>query len=144
MSFHEHDVVVLTRDLPDVKLHAGDVGSPEILPRLAELAPVIAVRGNVDRGGWAQELPSAVAVEVGGLLFYLLHDAKALDLKPEAAGIAAVISGHTHLPAQQKRNRVLYFNPGSAGPRRFSLPVSLGRLVLSGSTVRGELITLAY
>jgi len=132
----------------DLILHAGDIGSPEILPRLAELAPVVAVRGNVDRAAWAQGLPPATVVDLGGLLLYLLHDLDTLDLNPKdvnpkAAGFVAVISGHSHVPAQQRRHGVLYFNPGSAGPRRFSLPVSVGRLVLSGSAVRGELITLS-
>src|SRR5512132_788620 len=97
----------------DLILHAGDIGTPDILPQLVEVAPVIAIRGNVDRGEWARELPPAAAVEIGGALFYLLHDRKALDLKPEAAGMVAVISGHSHVPAQETREKVLYFNPGS-------------------------------
>jgi putative phosphoesterase len=119
-------------------LHAGDVGDPGILDRLRELAPVTAVRGNIDRETWAAALPETELVEVEGVSLYMLHDLARLDLKPEAAGIRVVIYGHTHQPEIEERNGVLYFNPGSAGPRRFRLPVSLGRLVIEKGNVIAE------
>lgn len=123
-------------------IHAGDVGAPEILKELAGLAPLTAVRGNVDRGYWADRLPRTAVVEAGGVRIYVLHDAAQLDLDPQAAGFAAVITGHTHRAALRERDGVLYFNPGSAGPRRFSLPITMGRLVVEGGRVRGELVAL--
>jgi uncharacterized protein len=103
---------------------------------------VTATRGNIDRDAWAGKLPEIEAVEVGGISIYVLHDLKRLDLKPEAAGFNVVISGHTHVPKQETRNGVLYLNPGSAGPRRFKLPVTIGRLIVNDGKVRGELVTL--
>jgi putative phosphoesterase len=123
-------------------IHAGDVGSPEILETLAAIARVTAVRGNVDTSAWARKLPETNVLEVEGVSIYVLHDLAALDLKPEAAGFRVVISGHSHIPKQETRAGVLYFNPGSAGPRRFKLPVSLGRLIVKDGTVRGELVSL--
>ena len=123
-------------------LHAGDVGDAEILTRLANVAPLTVVRGNVDRGAWARSLPETQTLEIGGVLIHVLHDLAQLDLKPEAAGIAAVICGHSHHPKIEKKNGVLYFNPGSAGSRRFRLPVSVGKLLIEGGNVRGELIKL--
>ena len=123
-------------------LHAGDVGDPEIIDRLRELAPVTAVRGNVDRGPWAAALPETELVEVVGVSIYMLHDLAQLDLKPEAAGFRVVIYGHSHRPQVEEKNGVLYFNPGSAGPRRFQLPVSLGRLEMEKGKVRGEIVNL--
>ena len=123
-------------------IHAGDVGDRSILRRLEQLAPVTAVRGNVDDLPWAKELPETSVVEVEGLSIYILHALDRLDLKPEAAGFAAVIYGHSHVPKQEMKNGVLYFNPGSAGPRRFSLPVSLGRLTVENGQLRPELIHL--
>lgn len=123
-------------------IHAGDVGAPEILDKLGAIAPVTAVRGNVDKGAWAQKLPETEVFEFGGISIYVLHDLAQLDLKPEAAGFAAVISGHTHVPKQEIRDGVLYFNPGSAGPRRFKLPVNIGRLFVEDGTVRSELLQL--
>ncbi len=127
----------------DRVLHAGDVGDPGILDRLRELAPVTAVRGNVDRGPWAAALPETELVEIEGLSIYLIHDLGQLDLKPEAAGIRVVIYGHSHQPKIEEKNGVLFFNPGSAGPRRFRLPMSLGRLVIKKGRVRGEIVNLA-
>ena len=124
-------------------IHAGDVGRPGILTDLAQIAPVRAVRGNVDRGEWAGGLPLTDVVTVGGLLLCVLHDRHALDLDPAAAGFAAVISGHSHQPLVEQRGLVLYLNPGSAGPRRFRLPVSLARLTVREGTLTAELITLA-
>jgi putative phosphoesterase len=123
-------------------LHAGDVGNPGILDRLRELAPIATVRGNVDRGPWAVALPETELVEIEGLSIYLIHDLGRLDLKPEAAGIRAVIYGHSHQPKIEERNGVLYFNPGSAGPRRFNLPVSLGGLEIHGGNIQAQLVTL--
>src|ERR1700734_1134912 len=124
-------------------IHAGDVGAPEILDQLGAIAPVTAVRGNVDKGRWAQRLPETEVFEAGGISIYVLHDLAQLELKPKAAGFAAVISGHTHVPKQEMRDGVLYFNPGSAGPRRFKLPVSVGKLIVEDGSVRGELLTLS-
>jgi putative phosphoesterase len=123
-------------------IHAGDVGSPEILKKLATIAPVTAVRGNVDKDPWAQQLPETQVLETGGISIYLLHDLTQLDVKPEAAGFRVVISGHSHIPKQEVRNGVLYFNPGSAGPRRFKGPVSVGRLSIDGAEVSAELVML--
>jgi putative phosphoesterase len=123
-------------------IHAGDVGSPEILEKLSAIAPVTAVRGNVDKSAWSRELPETQVLELGGISIYVLHDLAQLDLKPKAAGFAAVVSGHSHVPKQEMRDGVLFFNPGSAGPRRFKLPVSVGRLILEDGRVRGELSQL--
>jgi putative phosphoesterase len=123
-------------------IHAGDVGAPEILEALGKIAPVTAIRGNVDKGPWSRTLPDTEVVELSGVSIYILHDLAKLDLKPEAAGFDVVISGHSHVPKQEVRDGVLYFNPGSAGPRRFKLPISVGKLVIEGRKVRGELVTL--
>ena len=123
-------------------IHAGDVGSPEILKKLATIAPVTAVRGNVDKDPWAQQLPETQVLETGGISIYLVHNLTQLDVKPEAAGFRVVISGHSHIPKQEVRNGVLYFNPGSAGPRRFKGPVSVGRLSIDGAEVSAELVML--
>jgi len=124
-------------------LHAGDVGGPEILDALARMAPVTAIRGNVDAEPWARKLPQTAVVELNGVAIYMLHDLGQLDLKPEAAGMQVVVYGHSHQPKIEEKSGVLYFNPGSAGPRRFTLPVSVGKLVIEGNDdVRGELIEL--
>ena len=123
-------------------LHAGDVGDPAILDRLGHLAPVTAIRGNIDHGGRCGLLPEIELIELAGRQIYMLHDRNVLDLDPVAAGIAAVISGHSHNPAIEWKKGVLYFNPGSAGPRRFSLPVSLGFLEISSGEIRPRLLTI--
>jgi uncharacterized protein len=123
-------------------LHAGDIGAPEILEALAKIAPVTAVRGNVDTASWARALPETEVVEAGGLLIYMLHDRGQLDLKPEAAGFRVIVYGHSHHPKIEEKNGVLYFNPGSAGPRRFSLPVSVGSLTIGAGKVRAQLVEL--
>jgi len=123
-------------------IHAGDVGAPEILEELSTIAPLTAARGNVDKGPWALKLGETEVLEVGGVSIYVLHDLAQLDLKPKAAGFAVVVSGHSHVPKQETRDGVLYFNPGSAGPRRFKLPVSVGRLIVEDGEVRGELVNL--
>jgi putative phosphoesterase len=124
-------------------IHAGDVGAPEILKKLATIAPVTAVRGNIDKDAWAQELPETQVLETAGISIYVLHDLTKLDVKPEAAGFRLVIYGHSHVPKQEFRNGVLYFNPGSAGPRRFKLPVSVGRLSIDGDKVSAEVVKLS-
>jgi putative phosphoesterase len=123
--------------------HAGDIGGPEILAALGKIAPVTAVRGNVDRERWSQFLPLAEAVEFGGVTIYVLHDRAELDLDPAAAGFGAVVTGHSHVPLAETHNGVLYLNPGSAGPRRFRLPISVARLHVEGKTLRAELVQLA-
>jgi putative phosphoesterase len=123
-------------------IHAGDVGGPEILDQLAAVAPVTSVRGNVDKGAWTRKLPETDVVEVGGVTIYVLHDLAQLDLKPAAAGFGVVIYGHSHIPKQETRDGVLYFNSGSAGPRRFKLPVSVGRLIVERAEVRGEIVRI--
>jgi len=127
----------------DQIIHAGDIGGPEVLEALAALAPVAAVRGNNDRDSWAQAIPETQVVEADGVRLYVIHDAAALDLEPAAAGIGVVIAGHSHRPGQRQRDGVLWFNPGSAGPRRFKLPVAVGRLIVEGGVARGEILTLA-
>ena len=112
-------------------IHAGDVGKPEILVELRHLAPVIAVKGNIDTGAWASELPETAMVEAGPATIYVLHDVHALDLDPAAAGIEIVVSGHSHQPGSTERSGVLYINPGSAGPRRFRLPITVARVNLA-------------
>ena len=111
-------------------IHAGDVGKPEILVQLSRVAPVIAVRGNIDKGAWASALPATAVAEAGGVLIYVLHDIQQLDLDPAAAGFHIVVSGHSHKPGRIERAGVIYVNPGSAGPRRFHLPVTVARLDL--------------
>jgi uncharacterized protein len=123
-------------------IHAGDVGSPEILEKLSAIAPVTAVRGNIDKGAWAGKLAETEVLDLAGMTIYVLHDLAQLDLKPKAAGFAVVVSGHSHVPKQETRDGVLYFNPGSAGPRRFRLPASIGKLAVEAGSVRGELVTL--
>jgi len=123
-------------------LHAGDVGGHEIVEALSRIAPVTAVRGNVDRDRWGAALPATEVVEIAGISIYMLHDLAQLDLKPEAAGFRAVVYGHSHRPKMEEKNGVLYFNPGSAGRRRFRLPVSMGRLEIRGGQVFGELVRL--
>src|SRR3954453_13155946 len=114
----------------DLIVHAGDVGKPEILDALREVAPVVAVRGNVDGGPWADALPATADVAFGPHRVHVLHRLQDLDRDAAAAGIPVVIYGHTHQPAIEEKGGVLFFNPGSAGPRLFSLPISLGRLTL--------------
>ncbi len=123
-------------------VHAGDIGSPDVLAALGRLAPVTAVRGNNDRGDWAAGIADTEVVEVGGVSLYVLHDLHELDLDPRAAGFAVIIAGHSHQPRLEERDGVLYLNPGSAGPRRFKLPISLARLTVAGARVRAELVTL--
>ena len=124
-------------------VHAGDIGSYQVLEALRKIAPVIAVRGNVDRGEWAETLHQTEVVAVGQVCLYVLHDVGQLDLDPAAAGFHGVISGHSHRPVLRERGKVVYLNPGSAGPRRFALPVSLGILRIQNTEIKAELIELA-
>jgi putative phosphoesterase len=126
----------------DLILHAGDVGSSEVLETLKGIAPVVAVRGNNDKGEWAEELPQWEVAEVGSISIYMIHDLKEIDLSPEAGGFQVVVSGHSHKSSVEERKGVMYVNPGSAGPRRFSLPVTIARLKVSGEAVSAEVVEL--
>ena len=123
-------------------IHAGDIGDPAILDRLSEVAPVTAVRGNVDREPWAKNIPETNVLEIDGVSIYILHILENLDLKPAAARFEAVIYGHSHVPKQEMKDGVLYFNPGSAGPRRFQRPVTIGKLIVQDGKIRSEVIQL--
>ena len=123
-------------------LHTGDIGNPEILATLRTIAPLTAIRGNVDLFGACALLPETEVVELSGHLFYLVHSVDWLDIHPEAAGIAMVISGHSHQPSIETRNGIIYLNPGSAGPRRFKLPVSLALVTLTDSEITPRLVQL--
>jgi putative phosphoesterase len=123
-------------------IHPGDVGDPAILDALKQVAPVRAIRGNVDVEEWARKLPETEIVEIGGVSLYVIHNVHDLDLSPQAAGFEAVISGHSHKPASEVRDGVLYFNPGSAGPRRFKLPISVGRLRIAEGKIEHEILVL--
>lgn len=123
-------------------LHAGDVGAEEVLHELERIAPVVAVRGNVDVEAWARRLPATEISEFESKVFYVLHRIADLDLKPGAAGVHAVIYGHSHRPLIEWRDGILYFNPGSAGPRRFSLPVTVGRIEIVDGELRPEILPL--
>jgi putative phosphoesterase len=123
----------------DHLVHAGDIGTPEILDQLREIAPVTAVRGNNDRGAWAKDIPETQLLEMGGRRLYVLHDLSQLDLEPAAGGIAVIIAGHSHRPSAVEKNGVLFLNPGSAGPRRFKLPISVATLRIDATSVRAEI-----
>jgi putative phosphoesterase len=123
-------------------LHAGDVGSPEVLAALARIAPVVAVRGNNDEGPWAKRLRQTATITIVGVRILMLHDVKELRVDPAAAGVSAVIAGHSHRPAIEERGGVLFFNPGSAGPRRFKLPIAVGKLYVTPGAVHGEIVGL--
>lgn len=126
----------------DLILHAGDVGSPEILETLKTLAPVVAVRGNVDTGEWAQALPLTETISAGQSMIYMIHILNGLDINPAAGGFQIVVSGHSHKPGQSEKDGVIYINPGSAGPRRFYLPVTVARLDLGVRPWKVEFIEL--
>ncbi|MEW6759239.1 MAG: metallophosphoesterase family protein [Pseudomonadota bacterium] len=124
-------------------IHAGDITGPEILAPLAALAPLTVVRGNNDRGAWAAELPHAATVQVGGVAIYVIHDLKELPIDPRAAGVHVVVSGHSHKPSSSERDGVLFVNPGSAGRRRFTLPISVGELLIDDGQATARIVTLA-
>lgn len=123
-------------------LHAGDVGNPAILDTLRAIAPVTAIRGNIDQSGPCARLPASELIELGGASIYMIHNLADLDLNPKAAGVSVIISGHSHCPKIDWKQGVLFFNPGSAGPRRFSSPISLGSLAVSNGEVVPRLVDL--
>jgi putative phosphoesterase len=123
-------------------LHAGDICGPEVLAGLSEIAPVTAVRGNNDHGPWADAIPVTEAIEIDGVAIYMLHNLSELDLDPQAAGFHVVMSGHTHRPLVEHKGSVLFVNPGSAGPRRFKLPISLAMLEIGNGGIEARLLTL--
>lgn len=126
----------------DHVIHAGDIGKPQVLEGLRPIAPLSAIRGNVDTGAWAEDLPDTLDLEFAGLRIHVLHDLGQLDRDPVAAGFRVVVSGHSHKPGIDERDGVLYVNPGSAGPRRFSLPVSLGELQAGGGGPLARIVPL--
>ena len=123
-------------------LHAGDIGKPGIVEELRQLAPTTAIRGNVDQGAWAAEYPETAVVELAGTRFYMLHDLSDLRRDPKAAGCEVVVAGHSHRPRIDRDGDLLILNPGSAGPRRFRLPVTLATIALTGGVLRPELVEL--
>jgi uncharacterized protein len=123
-------------------IHCGDIGKVEVLQGLRAIAPVRAVRGNIDKGDWASDLPADDVVQVGSCAIYVLHNLSELDLDPEAAGFSAVLSGHSHKPTIEQRGKVLYLNPGSAGPRRFKLPVAVAKLSLRSARWKAQIVPL--
>ena len=123
-------------------IHAGDIGSPAVLAALGTVAPVVAVRGNNDQEAWAAAIPETVIVEVDGLRLYVLHDVKTLDFDPATAGFSGVICGHSHRPRLEQQAGIWFINPGSAGPRRFTLPVTVARLYVHGGRLTAELVEL--
>lgn len=127
----------------DHLLHGGDIGGPQILEQLAALAPVSAVRGNNDAEAWAASLPDTRLLELGGVRVYLIHDLSGLPIEPRVAGVRIVVSGHSHRPSVSERDGVVYLNPGSAGPRRFRLPVCVADISIAGSSITPRLLELA-
>lgn len=123
-------------------VHAGDIGATEVLARLSGIAPVTAVRGNNDHGPWAEALAEAELFEFSGACIYAIHDLAQLDIDPSSAGVRVVVSGHSHKPVIERRDGVLYVNPGSAGPRRFRLPVAVAELVVVGSELEARIVEL--
>ena len=123
-------------------IHAGDIGTQAVIDKLARLAPVTAVRGNNDRGDWAEIIPETEFIELAGIYLYIIHDAAGLDIDPEAADVKVVVAGHSHIPMMEQRGAVLYANPGSSGPRRFKLPVAAGELMISNGRVCARTVEL--
>jgi putative phosphoesterase len=127
----------------DYIVHGGDVGNSEILDELAVIAPLTAVRGNNDTGPWAARLPATELIRVGNVFVYVIHNLAELDIDPSAAGIRVIVSGHSHKPMVEERDGVLYVNPGSSGPRRFKLPISVGEIIVSGSAVKARIVDIS-
>lgn len=123
-------------------LHGGDIGNADILSRLSTIAPVTAVRGNNDKGAWAEAVPETEFFEFGGIYVYAIHDISQLDLDPSAAGIQVVVSGHSHKPVIEWRDGIVFLNPGSAGPRRFKLPISVADLLIEGGAISPRIVEL--
>jgi uncharacterized protein len=126
----------------DLVIHAGDIGTPEVMDALKRIAPLVAIKGNNDRGSWARSLPDTKLVKISAAKLYVIHNVKEVDFDPGARGIQVVISGHSHKPSVVHREGVLYVNPGSAGPRRFKLPVAVGKLHMNRLNVKAEIIEL--
>ncbi len=126
----------------DLIIHAGDIGKPEVLDSLRTIAPLVAIKGNVDRDGWAKSIPEIKALKIGDTSVYLIHNVNEIDFDPASRGYQVVISGHSHKPSVTSRDGVLFVNPGSAGPRRFKLPVAVGKLRIDGGEVKAEIICL--
>jgi putative phosphoesterase len=126
----------------DFIIHAGDICDPMVIEELARIAPVTVVRGNNDRGTWANALPETELVKIGGIFIYVIHDLAQLDIDPNGAGVRAVVSGHSHKPVIEHRDGVIFVNPGSAGPRRFKLPISVAELVIAGGSVSARIVEL--
>jgi putative phosphoesterase len=126
----------------DFIVHGGDIGNAAILERLAQIAPLTTVRGNNDREGWARAIPVSTSLKVGSVVLHAIHDLKELDIDPAASGVRVVVSGHSHRPSCVEREGVLYINPGSAGRRRFSLPISAAELIIEGDRIRPRIVTL--
>lgn len=133
---------VQTLETCDAIIHAGDIGSEEVLKALKAMAPIYAVRGNVDWEPWTRNMPVSDVVEIAGHFFYIIHILENIDLDPAAAGIDVVVSGHSHMPDLSRNGKVLYMNPGSAGPRRFTKPVSMGKIVIDDQDLNPEIIDL--
>jgi uncharacterized protein len=127
----------------DCIVHGGDICDPSVLEQLASIAPVTAVRGNNDKGAWAEQLRETEFLRVGEVLVYIIHDLARLDIEPVSAGVRVVVSGHSHKPAVEERNSILYVNPGSAGRRRFKLPVAVGELIVTGASVSARTVELS-
>jgi len=127
----------------DAIIHAGDIGDADLLGELSAVAPVTAVRGNKDKGSWAKAIPESQVLQVGDVVIYVIHDLAELALDPVAAGFQVVVSGHSHKPVVQTRNDVLYVNPGSAGPRRFRLPIAVAELEIAGPSAKANVVELA-
>ena len=126
----------------DMVIHAGDIGTPEVIQSLRSIASVVAVRGNIDQSPWARTFPEEQVVKVGRTSIYVLHDVQQMERNPILEGLHAVVSGHSHCPSIKWRNGVLFVNPGSAGPRRFNLPIAVGRIRITGTSIDGEIIEL--
>jgi putative phosphoesterase len=123
-------------------LHGGDIGNAEVLMRLLSIAPVTAIRGNNDKGAWAEAIPETVLFDFGGINVYAIHDLSLLDIEPAAAAIQVVVSGHSHKPVLEWRNEILFLNPGSAGPRRFKLPISVAEILIEDGAIRPRIVEL--
>jgi putative phosphoesterase len=123
-------------------VHGGDIGTPDILRELSDVAPVSAVRGNNDFGAWAEALPQTELLRFGDVFVYVLHDLADLEIEPKAAGVGVVVSGHSHRPRIEERDGVVYVNPGSAGPRRFRLPIAVAELVIDGRSIEARVVEL--
>jgi uncharacterized protein len=126
----------------DLIIHAGDIGKPEVLSALKHVAPVAAIKGNIDSGAWAKLLPDTKLVKAAGMRLFIIHNVSELDCDPVARGFRVVVSGHSHKPAVSTRDGVLFVNPGSAGPRRFKLPIAVGKLFIEDNRVNAEIIEL--